>query len=206
MKNLKNVLPSILFILFELAFGILLIMSPKQLTKTVLICFGIVLLILGFIYLIRYIKEKKEPEKSSYLTLPFAIASFAAALFCIIYGLLAAAPETFATIIYGAVFIVLGVYKAKTYNDNRKEGVPASAISLVSGILSVAFGVAIIFLKSMNASLLLTLAGCAMILEAVLDAIAVAFSMSKKPEVIPLPAKPGQEALPASEEENADAE
>ncbi len=199
MKSFKALIPSILFILFELAFGILLVISPTSLTRTVLICFGIVLLILGMIYLIRYLKEKKQPEKSNYLNMPFAIVSLAAGIFCVIYGLLANAPETFATIIYGAIFIILGIYKMKTYNAIRKEGGSTSAITLLSGILSVLFGIAIIFLKSMDAKLLLILSGVAMMLEAVLDTVAVAYA-TKKPA--PKEEKKDVEVLPEAKTED----
>ena len=183
MKNFKSILPVVFFILFELAFGILLLMSPTQLTRTILLCFGLVLLILGVIYLVRYLKEKKLPEKTNYLTLPFAVLSLAAGIFCVIYGLLANAPETFAAIIYGAIFIVLGIYKIKTYNDNKKEGIGASVLSLISGLVSAAFGVVVIFLKTGdNTKLLLTLAGIAIIALAAVDIVAVAATLADKSE------------------------
>ncbi len=202
MKNLKTMLPSILFILFELAFGILLISSPKQLTKTVLICFGIVLLIIGFIYLIRFFKERKsaEGEKVNYLTMPFAVIALAAAVFCILYALLAHEPQKFATLIYGAIFIVVGAYKLKNYDDDKKAGVSTSFITLISGVLSVVLGIAVIVLYamgSMKSSLLLLLAGIAMIVEAVLDMAAIAMAKPKKAE------EPGTTPeVPATTEEN----
>ena len=204
MKNFKNMIPSILFILFELAFGILLVSSPKQLTRTVLICFGIVLLIVGFIYLLRYFKEKKDPEKSNYLTMPFAVIAFAAALFCILYALLANEPQKFATIIYGAIFIVLGAYKLKDYDDDRKAGVNTSFITLISGVLSVLVGIAVIVLYTMGSlksDLLLLLAGIAMIVEAVLDTLAIALAKPKKNgEVLPPAAETAD--VPATTDDN----
>ena len=200
MKNIKNMIPTLLFILFELAFGILLISSPKQLTKTVLICFGIVLLIVGFIYLLRFFKEKKDPEKSNYLTMPFSVIAFAAALFCILYALLAAEPQKFATIIYGAIFIVLGIYKLKDYNDDKKAGVTTSFITLISGLVSILVGIAVIVLYTMGSldhDLLLLLAGIIMIGEAVLDMLAIALA---KPKAQDTPAEEVQN-VPAPTEE-----
>ncbi len=201
MKALKNTLPVILFILFELAFGILLIFSKETVTKTVLICFGIVLAIIGIIYLIRYLREKKEPERSSYLNLPFAIISAAAAIFCLIYGLVSSEPnkDAFISIIYGAIFIILGLYKAKSYNDSRKEGAGVSAFSLISGILSIAFGIVVIILSS---KMDLIFYGIAFIVFAVLDMIAVAIPMSKKETAGALPEPKKQEALPDPEKKD----
>ena len=200
MKNIKNMIPTLLFILFELAFGILLISSPKQLTKTVLICFGIVLLIVGFIYLLRFFKEKKDPEKSNYLTMPFSVIAFAAALFCILYALLAAEPQKFATIIYGAIFIVLRIYKLTDYNDDKKAGVTTSFITLISGLVSILVGIALIVLYTMGSldhDLLLLLAGIIMIGEAVLDMLAIALA---KPKAQDTPAEEAQN-VPAPTEE-----
>ena len=186
MKNLKSMIPTILFILFELAFGILLISSPEQLTKTVLICFGIVLLIIGFIYFIRFFKERKKAEdaKVNYLTMPFAIISVAVALFCVLYALLSDKPQNFAVIIYGVIFIVIGAYKLKGYDDDKKEGTSTSVLTLISGVLSVLLGIAVIVLymmKSMESDHLLLLAGIAIIVEAALDVAAIATAKPKNP-------------------------
>ncbi len=195
MKAFKNYLPVILFILFELAFGILLIFSKETVTKTVLICFGLVLAIVGVIYLIRFLREKKQPEKTSYLNLPLSIVSVAAAIFCIVYALVASEPNkaSFISIIYGAIFIVLGVYKAKTYNDSKKEGAGVSAFSLISGVLSVVFGIVAIIMAS---KLDLIYYGIAFIVFAVLDLFAVAIPMSKKDAPAALPAGNAAQALP----------
>ena len=199
MKNIKNMIPTLLFILFELAFGILLISSPKQLTRTVLICFGIVLLIVGFIYLLRFFKEKKDPEKSNYLTMPFAVIAFAAAVFCVLYALLASEPQKFATIIYGCIFVVLGIYKLKDYNDDKKAGVSTSFITLISGLVSILVGIAVVVLYTMGAldsDLLLLLAGIVLIAVAVLDMLAIALAKPKKDEEAPAPDKPAIEGAP----------
>ncbi|MBQ7715442.1 MAG: DUF308 domain-containing protein [Clostridia bacterium] len=195
MKALKNYLPVILFILFELAFGILLIFSKDTVTKTVLICFGIILAIIGVIYLIRFFREKKQPEKTSYLNLPLSIVSIAAAIFCIVYALAASEPNkaSFISIIYGAIFIVLGFYKAKTYNDSKKEGAGVSAFSLISGVLSAVFGIVAIIMAS---KLDLIYYGIAFIVFAVLDLFAVAIPMSKKDAAAALPAGNETQALP----------
>ena len=206
MKSLKNTLPVVLLILFELAFGILLLIGPKQLTRTVLLCFGIVLLILGLIYLIRFLRERKQPEKSNYLNLPFAIISLAGALFCLIYGILAAEPdkEGIATFIYAAIFIVLGLYKAKTYNDSRKEKISTSVISLLSGLLSIVFGIVTIVVRSMDPRLLLILSGVVMIVVAFLDMMAIAIPASKKEKAPALVAPEKKEALPEPEKKDAE--
>ncbi len=203
MKAFKNILPVILFILFELAFGILLIFNQEAVTKALLVCFGTVLAIIGAIYLIRFFKERGAPEKTSYLNLPISIISFAAAIFFLVYGIVSNKPneDNFISIIYGAIFIVLGLYKAKTYNDSRKEGAGVSAFSLISGILSVAFGIVAMILSSkMN----LLFYGIAFIVFAVLDTVAVALPMSKKQNEEAEPAAPSADETVEKAEEAAE--
>ena len=54
MTRLKADLPIILFLLFELAVGIMLLIDPESFTKILVIVFGAILAIIGIIYIIRY--------------------------------------------------------------------------------------------------------------------------------------------------------
>ncbi|MBR6916852.1 MAG: DUF308 domain-containing protein [Clostridia bacterium] len=178
MKSLKNLVPAFLFILFEMAFGILLLIDANVMTKAILLCFGIVMVLLGIIYLVRHIKEKKLPERSSYLTLTFSIAYIVIGALSLVYGLVSSTFDL-ATVIYGAIFIILGIYKAKSYNDARKRGEPYSILTLISGVLSFAFGIVAIIKPFDSDKTLLLIAGIAMVFEAALDLVAFILTVTK---------------------------
>jgi len=178
MKALKNNLPVILFILFELAVGILLLINPEAFTKTVLICFGIVLIVIGLIYLIRVLKDKTEG--TSAITLIISIASLAAGAVCALFPSFVMGLFAVVAIIYGVILIVSGVYKAKNYNDAKKDGATVPVISLISAVISVVLGVVIIINPFNTIHVLWIFAGISLIFEAVLDFIAVLLNSKTK--------------------------
>lgn len=179
MKALKNNLPVILLTLFEFAVGVMLLVNPDAFTKAVLITFGAVLVVIGVIYLVRVLRDQTEGHSA--ITLIFAIASLVAGLFFIIFPSIVKSLMALVAIIYGAILIISGVYKAKSYSDAKKAGTAVPVVSLVSAVLSVIFGVVIIINPFGN--ILLKVAGFALIFEAILDLISVILNTgSKKPK------------------------
>jgi len=178
MKALRNNIPVILFILFELAVGILLLINPEAFTKTVIICFGIVLVVIGIIYLIRVLKDKSEGMSA--ITLILSIASLAVGAVCALFPSFVMSLFAVVAIIYGVILIVSGIYKAKNYNDAKKEGTSVPILSLISAVISVALGVIIIINPFKTVHLLWIFAGVSLIFEAALDFIAVVLNSKSK--------------------------
>ena len=180
MKNLKNNIPVMLLILFEITVGILLLVNPEAFTAAVITCFGIVLLAIGIVYLIRFIREKKESDKASILTLVLAVISLAVGCVCAfltnrVMGLFAVVA-----VVYGVILIVSGIYKAKTYFDMKQENLPVSVITLVSAILSIVLGIVIVVNPFTATNFLWFFAGISLIVEAVVDFVAVIMNVKPK--------------------------
>ena len=64
MSTIKNNIPIILMLLFEIAVGVLLLVNPETFTTIVVISFGVFLTVVGIIYLIRYFAARKRGEES----------------------------------------------------------------------------------------------------------------------------------------------
>lgn len=171
MKALRNNFPVILFILFELAVGILLLIDPEAFTKTVLMCFGIVLIVIGAIYLYRVLKDRNEGVSG--ITMAISLASFLVGALCFTFPSVVMGLFAVVAIIYGVILIVSGIYKAKNYSDAKKAGTHVPAVSLISSILSVALGVVIIVNPFKTVHVLWIFTGISLIFEAALDFVAV---------------------------------
>ena len=77
MKKIRLALPVLLTAVFEIVFGVLLFKDPETFTRTVLMLFGIMLLGVGIVSLVRYLKDTRQGGNSfvNSLTLAAAIVS-----------------------------------------------------------------------------------------------------------------------------------
>ena len=171
MKALRNNLPVILFILFELAVGVLLLVNPDDFTKAVIICFGVVLIVIGAIYLIRVLRDKSEGISG--LTMTISLASLIIGAVCLIFPSFVIGLFALINIFYGAMLIISGIYKIKSYSDARKAGVKLPFVSLLSALLSVVLGVLIIINPFDATKIPWIFIGVSLIFEAALDCVAV---------------------------------
>jgi len=178
MSSLKHNLPSILLILGELIVGILLLIKPESFTRAAIILLGIVLLAVGVVYLIRWLKGRDRGEAGAG-TLLFAIVALLVGLVCVfgvgwimrLFGVLA--------VVFGVFLLISGVIKCKSYFDGRKAGLSVSPLALVSAVLSVIFGVLIIFHPAGMVNSIWVFAGIALIIEAAVDFIALVSGRKK---------------------------
>ena len=186
MKTLKANVPTILLILFEITVGILLLVSPEAFTMAVIIFFGIIFLAIGIIYLLRYLREKKE-NIIDMLSMAVAIVALtigAVCTFCsgaILNLILAIA------IIYGVILVLSGIYKLQNYFLARKAGIPISTISAVSGGIAVLLGLVIMLYPKDVALSVWQVAGIMLILEAVIDLVSIVqiFRVKKESQAQP---------------------
>ncbi len=170
MKQFKASIPTLLLIAFEVSVGILLLVNPEAFTRTVIILFGIVLLVIGLTYLLRYLRVRKEEDFAS---LGIAVASLVVGVVCtffsgVILGLIAAIA-----VIYGMILLISGIYKLCAYFRGKKAQLPVSPISVASGVLAILLGMVLIIYPEGLALSVWQIAGIMLLVEAVLDIISV---------------------------------
>ena len=186
MKSLRNSIPVILLFALELVIGILLLVSPMEFTTAVFIAFGVVLIAIGVIYLIRYFVNRKNGEEYSASMLILSVVSLlvgCAGAFCsgLIIKML-----SMVWVIYGIILLISGIYKARNYVEIRKNKQPGSFISLISIIVSMALGVVLILNPFAATQTMWRFAGIVLIIEGFIDyslimlAVRVSRSPSKK--------------------------
>ena len=129
-----------LLILFEIAAGILLLWSPGGVAAAVLFLFGIVMVVIGGMNLVRFFKEKPEGF-GGFLVCMVGVAALGVGVFSLI-------PSTqgmllhYVAILYALIFFVAGLYEAQMFFSAKKADRPVSVMLLVSAILAIVFGVA----------------------------------------------------------------
>lgn len=172
MEKFKKIMPTILMILFELAVGVLLLIDAEAFTTVVFTVFGIILIVLGIVMLIRYLHDRKSDEASP-LTLATAIFELIiGAVFAfgssLIIGVIA-----LTTLIYGIIMVISGIFKLSDYITLRTAHIPVSGFALLSAIVSVALGIVIVFNPFGTTIALWTCMGIVLIVQAVIDVISI---------------------------------
>ena len=173
MKTFKSILPSVIMILLGIAIGVLLIIDAEKLTEIVFRLFGAALLVLTLVMVIRYLNAKKNGEENVMMLMTAIFAFILGMVMLIGAKWIVEAGTTICAIFYGAVMIVNGILKICRFISLKKQKAAVSAVLVFSGILSVALGVIALVFCSEALQIVGTIIGIALIVEAVLDLIAL---------------------------------
>lgn len=179
MELLKLNIQDILLILLEAAVGILLLTNPEAFTRTVIILFGLILLVIGLTYLIRYLREKKT-EHNNPVILLIAIVTLIAGAVGVFFSNAIIGLITAIAIIYGVVLVISGVYKLHKFFLAQRKELPVSIASLISGIIAIILGLVIAIYPKDAALSVWQIAGIVLIVEALIDFFSIAQVAQKK--------------------------
>ena len=173
MTNYRNRIPAIIYALFELAVGILLLRDPIGFTSVVIKLFGGITLAIGIIYLVSYIRQKRLYDENHYFVLSLSVLSIIIGAVCLL--LTGVIQDLFAAVafIYGIIFILTAVYKIKAYTELKKANMPVSVITIIAAAISVILGLVVIINPFGAVNAFWTFTGIALIAEAALDFITV---------------------------------
>lgn len=179
MKFLKNNLPLLLMILFEMVIGIFLLMNPEAFITTIIRIFGILLLAFALISVIRLFRLKKENGKINVPTIILGVLCLASGIICAffpdwVFGLLTLLHAAAATI-FGLLMIIFGVYKCITFIEAKSAKIPVSPFVLFSGLISGLLGVIILLNPFSAGNFIYTFAGISLIVEAIFDIVTLIF-------------------------------
>ena len=173
MKAIKKYLPAILIIMLEIAIGVLMLIDAEKMTVFIFTLFGAALLILAIVMTFRYLKARKDGEESM-LTLITAVVAFVIGLVLAAgASLIVDAGTKLFAVFYGAIMIVNGILKISEYISLKKQGVAASGIRIISGLLSVTLGVIAIVFNYLTIEVIGLIIGITLLAEAFLDLTAL---------------------------------
>ena len=168
MKSLKSNLMNFMMIAFEIAVGILLLVDPEGFTTTVIVIFGATLLVIGAIFLFRYLGDRKEGN-NNVLAICISSLSFIIGIVFTFFSGAIIGLITAIAVVYGIIIAVSGGYKLYVYFLFVKTDIPVSKISIISSIFAIVLGIVIIIYPKDWALTVWQLAGILLLVESAID-------------------------------------
>lgn len=175
MKNFENKATGIIFCLFEIVIGILLLISPVGFTTGIICALGIVLMVSGLISIIKYIKtDAKEAEKSQYLTK--GLLALLAGGFCAFKSHWFIVTFPALSILYGVGVLSAGLAKVQFTFDMIRQKNKKWFFALIGAAISIVCAVIILNNPFTTTAVLWIFTGISLIVEAVFDAVTLIVS------------------------------
>ena len=179
MKEIKKHIKGILFCLFELAVGILLLINPLGFTTGIVIAAGVALLVLALVLVIKYCRvETKAAAQGQYLLK--GLLALAGGAFCVIKPQWLVVTFPAFTVLYGVAVLTAGFVKVQFAVDMLRAKNDRWFFCLVGAVVSIACAVVILNDPFATTAALWLFTGISLIVEAVVDGAMLILSNTKK--------------------------
>lgn len=172
MKFLKQHANTLLLCLFEILVGALLLIDPAKFTVTILTAFGIVLIVTGVISVIGYFGTDPV-EAAASQSLFKGLLALLVGIFCVVRSdwFIVAFPVL--AVLYGVVVLIVGLFKIQWTVDLVRMKLGKWVLPAVSAAVSLICGLVILGNPFGAAVALWIFTGVSLIVEAVLDIVAL---------------------------------
>ena len=174
MKKIKEYLSGIIFCLFELIVGILLLIEPVGFTSWIIMIAGIVLVVMGIVEVVKYFKTNAK-EASLSQTLVKGLFFVLAGGFCALKTEWFIVTFPVLTILYGIATLVGGIGKIQLMFDMIRQKSKKWFWAAISAVVSVACAIIILRSPFTSTAVLWMFTGVSLLVEAVLDFLALIF-------------------------------
>ena len=171
---LKRNLKSMAMSLVEVLIGILLLINPVAFTSSIIIAFGVVLMTIGVIDLVKYFYNTPEKAAISQF-LSRGLLALLAGVVCVFYSDWFVVTFPVLTMVYGVVILISGVVKLQWTVDMIRLKRSRWFWVAISAALSVICGITIVANPFSSTAILWMFIGISLIVEAVFDMIGCVF-------------------------------
>ena len=175
MKALKEHLSPIVFAIFELVVGVLLMINPVNFTVGIITAAGVVLILYGIISIIKYFRLDAETAAAGQ-TLAQGLCMMLLGTFCTMKGQWFIATFPVLTMIYGATTLFVGVSKVQLTVDLIRRKNPKWFWGAISAVVSIVCAIIILDSPFTTTTVLWMFTGISLVVEAVFDFITVIMS------------------------------
>lgn len=172
MEKFKRLLPTILMLVFELAIGILLLIDGEKFTEVIFIIFGVFLLIVGLITLIRSLMASRNGGAIPMLPLILSVILLAVGGFFTAASGSVLSIMSAVTLVFGIIVAFNGMLKLVDSMAMRKDNARVW-FAVVAAVVTVILGVVIAFNPFGATEMMWTILGIMIIATAVLDIISL---------------------------------
>ncbi len=180
MSTLKHRLNETVTSIVELLVGILLLINPVVFTSSIIVIFGVILMICGIVNIVKYFREEPEDAAVKQL-LAKGLAELLAGAFCAVHSHWFVVTFPILTLIYGVVILFAGLTKIQWTADMVRLKRKRWIFVLLSAVISVICGIVIISSPFSSTAVLWMFTGISLIVEAVFDIVAAIWG-NKEPQ------------------------
>lgn len=172
--NKNEVINNVVMALCELGIGILLLVDPVGFTVWIFISLGIALIVMGLMEIVSYFRsESVSVFKRQELAI--GLAEIAAGCFCIFQYDWFIVTFPLLTILYGVLILLTGFVKIQWTVDMLRLKEKKWYLAGISAVLSLVFAGVILANPFTSTAVLWTFAAVSLIVEAVVDVVALIF-------------------------------
>ena len=172
MKSLQKYLSGMVLSLFEIFVGVLLLINPFEFTSGIIMVLGAILLFVGVVCVFRYFRE--EASKAALEQNLFkALIALAVGGFCVLGNGFIVEISSFLAFVYGAIILITGFSKVQKTVDLLRLKKTNWGFTAISAAITVACAALILFNAATAAEWIFKFIGITLIVEAVIDALAV---------------------------------
>lgn len=179
MKVLKENANGIIFCLFEVLVGILLLINPVAFTAGIIIALGLILMVAGLVCIIKYFRADPQEAAVSQLLLKGLVALLAGA-FCVFQSHWFIVTFPVLTILYGVAILVTGLGKVQLTVDMLRQKNKKWFLAAISAAVSIVCAIVILNNPFTSATILWMFTGITLIAEAVFDIVTLIMSTKKE--------------------------
>ena len=181
MKQLKKHLTGILLCLFEMIVGILVLIDPMGFTNGIIVAAGIVLMLAGLVWVIRYCRLAPAAAAKGQFLLKGLLA-FAVGCFCAFRAKWFLVTFPAFTFLLGIAVFVAGLVKIQLATDMARTKNKRWFLGLIGAVVSLVCAVVILKEPFKAAETLWAFTGVSLMVEAVVDAAMLIFVNSPAKE------------------------
>ncbi len=178
MKKVKEFACGIIFCLFELIAGIMLLINPVGLTSWIIKFVGIALMVMGILEVVKYFRADAKEASIGQILVKGLLALLAGA-FCLFKTEWFIVTFPVLTIIYGVVILMTGIGKIQLTVDMLRQKNKKWFWAAINAVVSIICAIVILSSPFSSTVALWIFTGASLIAEAVLDFITV--FMGKNP-------------------------
>lgn len=178
MKALRENLSTVCLCVFEVLVGVLLLIDPIGFTSGIIITFGIVLLFLGAVQTVRYIRTEPQEAAAEQLLLK-GLALLVSGLFCVIRSEWFVITFPILTILYGIAILTVGLFKVQATADMLRLKKGRWTLMGISALLSLICAALILYNPFGTTEVLWKFTAITLIVEAIFDLVALVLGVKR---------------------------
>lgn len=178
MKTLSQNVKAIILCIIEAVAGILLLLHPVRFTSTVIVVAGIALMLDGLLSVVNYFRSKPAEAAVGQLLVRGLVCILAGA-FCAFNSGWFLVTFPVITVLYGVTVLVGGMGKIQAAMDMRRMENKKWWWALISAVISILCAIVIINNPFSSTMAIWLFTGISLIVEAIVDVIALVVSRGK---------------------------